>query len=302
MNPSIYRELSVNLGEMHICEHPIRHYPIGYLNNTPKTETELETGYPPTSITVVGIGDWGASISNLLSRTQPGIKCYEVRSVRAKSDSKNRQNLIRSVVKSDLFFLISDLKDLYATQLISSISSLARQTKSFSIGIAPQHRDDYQQLHTDATIYTPGIANCAGQDLKLMKMFIAKDVVQLLTDVILLGNAFFIDFADITYMLNKGRTFLMGEGIASGKNAGEIAADLALGEIRNKQIDKKEATVLLGFIEGSTVMTMDDFHIASMAMHDFISDGCDFIISPIQKETTEPNIKVSVLASFADNI
>ena len=121
-----------------------------------------------------------------------------------------------------------------------------------------------------------------------------------ISDLITVPGLVNVDFADVrTIMLNAGEA-LMGTGIASGENRGEVAARMALHSPMLEEITIEGARGVLINITGGTDMTIDDIHLATETVYEAAGSQANIIFGAVIDETMIDRVFVTVIAAGFD--
>lgn len=118
-----------------------------------------------------------------------------------------------------------------------------------------------------------------------------------ISDLILIPGLVNLDFADIkTIMLDAGEA-LMGTGIASGDNRGEIAAKMALQSPLLEEISIEGASGVLVNVTGGLDMTLFDVSMATETVHEAAGSGSNIIFGAVVDDSLNDRLFVTVIAT-----
>jgi cell division protein FtsZ len=121
-----------------------------------------------------------------------------------------------------------------------------------------------------------------------------------ISDLITVPGLVNVDFADVrTVMLNAGEA-LMGTGIASGDNRGEIAARMALHSPMLEDITIEGARGVLINITGGSDMTIEDIQMATETVYEAAGSQANIIFGAVIDETMAGRLFVTVIAAGFD--
>jgi cell division protein FtsZ len=121
-----------------------------------------------------------------------------------------------------------------------------------------------------------------------------------ISDLITVPGLVNVDFADVrTIMVNAGEA-LMGTGIASGENRGEIAARMALHSPMLEDITIEGARGVLINITGGTDMTIDDISMATETVYEAAGSQANIIFGAVIDEVMAGKLFVTVIAAGFD--
>ncbi len=118
-----------------------------------------------------------------------------------------------------------------------------------------------------------------------------------ISDLILIPGLVNLDFADIkTIMLDAGEA-LMGTGMASGDNRGEIAARMALQSPLLEEISIEGARGVLVNVTGGSDMALFDISMATETVHEAAGSGANIIFGAVIDDSLNDRIFVTVIAT-----
>jgi cell division protein FtsZ len=121
-----------------------------------------------------------------------------------------------------------------------------------------------------------------------------------ISDLITVPGLVNVDFADVrTIMLNAGEA-LMGTGIGSGENRGEIAAKMALHSPMLEDVSIEGARGVLINITGGQDMTIEDIQLASETVFEAAGSQANIIFGAVIDELLADRIFVTVIAAGFD--
>ena len=118
-----------------------------------------------------------------------------------------------------------------------------------------------------------------------------------ISDLILIPGLVNLDFADIkTIMLDAGEA-LMGTGMASGDNRGEIAARMALQSPLLEEISIEGARGVLVNVTGGSGMTLFDVSMATETVCEAAVSGANIIFGAVVDDSLNDKLLVTVIAT-----
>jgi cell division protein FtsZ len=121
-----------------------------------------------------------------------------------------------------------------------------------------------------------------------------------ISDLITVPGLVNVDFADVrTIMLNAGEA-LMGTGIASGENRGEVAARMALHSPMLEDISIEGARGVLINITGGHDMTIEDIHMATETVYEAAGSQANIIFGAVIDGAMTDRLFVTVIAAGFD--
>jgi len=118
-----------------------------------------------------------------------------------------------------------------------------------------------------------------------------------ISDLILVPGLVNLDFADIrTVMLDAGDA-LMGTGIASGENRGEIAARMALQSPLLEDISIEGAKGVIINVTGGRDLALYDVRMAAETVYEAAGTGANVIFGAVIDETMGDGLYVTIIAT-----
>lgn len=269
----------------------------------PKSHTDVSVA----KITILGIGSYGANVAELLAKNVAGIDCYEILFCQTGSDTEKITALISAVQESDLLFIITDFADPSSELLFDRFAAAASSKGSVTVGTLPGREDlkkyspEYLQewtKHVD-TLF-PISDNSVNQQQSFDEESTAQQpalvhAITTISNVITHDSMISVDFADIKAILQSGKIGRMGTGVASGSLRGATAAILALERLKDQQQKMEDITGALVCLEGSSLMTMDDYEDASRIIHEHLPDDSNILTGFLMGDQMGSNVRVTVL-------
>jgi len=146
-----------------------------------------------------------------------------------------------------------------------------------------------ESVDTLITIPNQRLLSVVDKNTLLTDSFMKADEILLsatkgISDLITVPGLVNVDFADIrTIMLNAGEA-LMGTGIASGENRGEVAARMALHSPMLEDITIEGARGVLINITGGSDMTIDDISMATETVYEAAGSQANIIFGAVIDE------------------
>ena len=146
------------------------------------------------------------------------------------------------------------------------------------------------------------LLNLVDRNTPLNDAFMIADEVLLsatrgISDLILIPGLVNLDFADIrTIMLDAGEA-LMGTGLASGDNRGEIAARMALQSPLLEDLSIQGARGVLVNITGGQDMSLFDVRMATETIYEAAGGDANIIFGAVIDDTLEDRLFVTVIAT-----
>ncbi len=161
--------------------------------------------------------------------------------------------------------------------------------------------------HVDTLITIPNqrLLSVVDKHTLLTDSFMKADEVLLsatkgISDLITVPGLVNVDFADVrTIMLNAGEA-LMGTGVASGENRGEIAARMALHSPMLEDISIEGARGVLINITGGHDMTIEDIHMATETVYEAAGSQANIIFGAVIDGAMTDRLFVTVIAAGFD--
>jgi cell division protein FtsZ len=121
-----------------------------------------------------------------------------------------------------------------------------------------------------------------------------------ISDLITVPGLVNVDFADVkTIMYNAGEA-LMGTGVASGENRGEIAAKMALHSPMLEDVSIEGARGVLINITGGNDLTIDDINLANETVFEAAGSQANIIFGAVIDPAMNDRLFVTVIAAGFD--
>ncbi|GAM10474.1 cell division protein FtsZ [Geobacter sp. OR-1] len=261
-------------------------------------------------INVVGIGAIGARIIRPLTNNQLHLHCFEVFFDPKTQIQPDLASVFEAARASDLLFLVSALDTFNSVAIKEALGTAAREAGALVVSIihSPDgsRRQDWNCTTayncwlnvSDACLVDNTASIGAGAFTKgFPGEFSARHLVSAITRLTTVRGMICVDFADIKSILGADRYACLGIGVAGGANKGHFAAENALARVREQGADLLKASGFLALIEGSTLITMQDFEEASCSIHGACNDDVNIICGLIIDETLGANVRVTIIAT-----
>jgi cell division protein FtsZ len=118
-----------------------------------------------------------------------------------------------------------------------------------------------------------------------------------ISDLITTTGLVNVDFADVKTIMQNAGEALMGTGIASGENRGEIAARMALHSPMLEEFSVEGAKGVLVNITGGPDLTFDDIHLAAETVYEAAGSQANIIFGTVIEEAMKDRLFVTVIAA-----
>jgi len=118
-----------------------------------------------------------------------------------------------------------------------------------------------------------------------------------ISDLITTTGLVNVDFADVKTIMQNAGEALMGTGIASGENRGEIAARMALHSPMLEEFSVEGARGVLVNITGGPDLTFDDIHLATETVYEAAGSQANIIFGTVIEEAMKDRLFVTVIAA-----
>jgi cell division protein FtsZ len=223
-----------------------------------------------------------------------------------------------SIMGANIVFVTCGMGGGTGTGASPEIARMAREMGALTLGIVTkpflfEGRRRHSQAdtginnisnHVDTLITIPNqkLVTIMEKGATLAESFLKADEVLLsatkgISDLITVPGLINLDFADIkTIMLNSGPA-LMGRGMASGANRGELAARMALYSPMLDDLSIEGARGVLVNITGGPDMTLDDVNMATTTIYEASGTEANIILGAVIDQTMFEQICVTVIAT-----
>ena len=256
-------------------------------------------------ICAVGIGTLGAEMVQILSRNLPGITCHEIIH-NSKGESLEQMATLLSLVReSDLLFILTGFDDEHCGAVARAVGHPAREAGvlTFAVipdesGISPQSLAQLAEVVD--TVFAVSARSLTGEKepfpIKKATLtgYSMRHMVTTITTMLHQRSFICVDFTDIVTMMREGSSGRLGVGVASGPDKGGIAAKQALERLSAQRISTFDATGVLAIVQGSSLLTMDDYDDVSRVIHDHVTSEVNVLVGFVTDDQLGYNVKVSV--------
>lgn len=161
--------------------------------------------------------------------------------------------------------------------------------------------------HVDTLITVPNqrLLTLVDKHTLLTDSFMKADEVLLsatkgISDLITTTGLVNVDFADVKTIMQNAGDALMGTGVASGENRGEIAARMALHSPMLEDFSIEGAKGVLINITGGPDVTFDDIHMATETVFAAAGSQANIIFGTVVDEAMRDRLFVTVIAAGFD--
>jgi cell division protein FtsZ len=118
-----------------------------------------------------------------------------------------------------------------------------------------------------------------------------------ISDLITIPGLVNVDFADVRTIMQNAGEAIMGTGVASGDNRGEVAARMALHSPMLDDTSVEGARGVLINITGGPDMTLDDVQLATETVYEAAGSQANIIFGAVIDDTMMDRIFVTVIAA-----
>ncbi len=226
-----------------------------------------------------------------------------------------------AVSEANIIFITCGMGGGTGTGASPLVAKIAREMGALTVGIVTkpflfeggrrtaQAENGIRQIkeHVDTLITIPNqrLLSVVDKHTLLTDSFMKADEVLLsatkgISDLISIPGLVNVDFADVkTVMQNAGQA-LMGTGIATGPDRGEIAAKMALHSPMLEDISVEGARGVLINVTGGKDLTIDDINLAAETIHEAAGSHAQIIFGAVIDETMNDRLFVTVIAAGFD--
>jgi cell division protein FtsZ len=121
-----------------------------------------------------------------------------------------------------------------------------------------------------------------------------------ISDLITVPGLVNVDFADVKTIMQNAGEAIMGTGVASGENRGEVAARMALHSPMLDDISVEGARGVLINITGGPDMTLEDIQLASETVYEAAGTQANIIFGAVLDDSMQDRVFVTVIAAGFD--
>jgi len=270
------------------------------------TIAEVYTNNYFPQIKVIGIGDTGNKIANLLNIDKK-IEVFNIDRFNFKGRLKNKLR------NTNLLFITTELKGKYIEEIVLFMTHIAKEMNIFTVIAVPfqlfsNENSTFDIVYQQIKNLLPFSDNCIvitnqsfivnsikPNEVKEKNQILAKtieDIIRVIIEPILIG----IDFSDIKIALQNGELSLVGIGSASGKNRITDAINQAIRSISLQSKDQFKASKLLVIFRVDKNITLAELDTAMQKIeNDFPADT--FIVFGAISSPKTGNFEVVIIAT-----
>lgn len=249
-------------------------------------------------IRVVGIGQEGSRLVQLLSGNLAGVTCHEIIPAPEQESSGDIAALLSSVRSCDLLFIVTEFDDDYCESIAHAVGHASCEAVVLTLvvtsptGMIPhQCNDGTGKWHdTMFSVSDDSLPICEESAPAAPEGVFVAAITSLVTHRTCIG----VDFNDVIRIMHEGSSGKIGIGIATGTDNASIAASRAIEHLRTQGVDISTARGVLAVVHGSSELAMDDFDSASMVIHKHISPDTNILIG-LDKRHVGQGVKVTIL-------
>ncbi|HBC46147.1 MAG TPA: cell division protein FtsZ [candidate division Zixibacteria bacterium] len=121
-----------------------------------------------------------------------------------------------------------------------------------------------------------------------------------ISDLITVPGLVNVDFADVKTIMHNAGEALMGTGVASGENRGEVAAKMALHSPMLEDVSIEGARGVLINITGGNDLTIDDINLANETVFEAAGSQANIIFGAVIDPAMNDRLFVTVIAAGFD--
>lgn len=258
-------------------------------------------------VSAVGVGEFGARMVEVLSRTVPGITCHEITQSPFSELPRQIPLLLCLVQQSDLVFILTDPERTESIAIAQEVVSASCDAGVLTIIVVPQGQDtmasqriveDLGGCFTGFCVSESCLPTQQGQlYCNALTGYTMRHVVAVITTLITHVSGICFDFADLRAVIRRGRFGRVGIGVgaASDPARGEVAALAALERLKSQSCHISDASGVLAAVHGSSALTMEDFDNATKIIQEAVGTDTDFVVGLISDEYLGGNVKVTIM-------
>ena len=226
-----------------------------------------------------------------------------------------------ALAEANIVFITCGMGGGTGTGASPMVAKMAKEMGALTVGIVTKpflfegHRRIAQadagirliKEHVDTLITIPNqrLLSVVDKHTLLTDSFLRADDVLLsatkgISDLITVPGLVNVDFADVKTIMQNAGEALMGTGVASGANRGEVAARMALHSPMLEDVSIEGARGVLINITGGNDLTIDDVHMASETVFEAAGSQANIIFGAVIDETMNDRLFVTVIAAGFD--
>jgi cell division protein FtsZ len=273
---------------------------------------DLENSEEGIHISVVGIGTRGEHIAATLSQKLLKPRCDNLAGAPGTKNHIAPPELLTAMRSTDLRFLLGGTEDDHQRRLFEAIGMGLKGDKGLTVGVIPDCgerprlvAEDLEQMNQAVDCLFKVSSECLSAPNKFlenprnreaMTRYAMRHTVSAITELIAERGIICIDFADVAAFLRCGTIGRLGTGVATDSERGRTAAMLAITRLEDQGAPLDTARGVLACVQGSTLMTMEDFDAASLAICEVASEDNPLIIGLLTEEYLGNNVRVTILS------
>jgi cell division protein FtsZ len=273
---------------------------------------DLENSEEGIHISVVGIGSRGEHIAATLSQKLLKPRCDNLAGAPGTKNHIAPPELLTAMRGTDLRFILGGTEDDHQRRLFEAIGMALKGDNGLTVGVIPASNgrpyplgEDLEQIHLAVDCIFKVSAECLSVPTKFlenpknheaMTRYAMRHTVSTITELITERGIICIDFADVAAFLRCGTIGRLGTGVATDSERGKTAAMLAMTRLEDQGAPLDTARGILACVQGSTLMTMEDFDAASLAICEVASEDNPLIIGLLTEEYLGNNVRVTILS------
>jgi len=273
------------------------------------TVVEVNSGYP--QIKVIGIGDTGNKIANLLN-IDKRIEVFNIDRFNFEEELKNK------LKNTDLLFIATGLEGKYIEEIVLFIAHIAKEMNIFTVIAVPfqlfsKENSTFDIIYQRVKNLLPFSDNCivityqsfTANPIKPTEVEEKKyqilaetieDIIRVIIEPILIG----IDFSDIKLALQNSGLSLVGIGSASGENRITDAINQAVKSISLQSKNQFKVSKLLVIFRVDENITLAELDTAMQKIeNNFPADT--FVVFGAIFSPKISNFKVVIIATGFEN-
>ena len=234
---------------------------------------------------------------------------------------ESRDEIIAALKDTDMIFITAGMGGGTGTGAAPVVSQIAKELDILTVGVVTKpfnfegkRRMEQAEIginnlkeHVDSLIVIPNerLKYVSEQKITFTNAFnIADDVlkqgVQSISELIQMPALVNLDFADVSAIMKEAGYAHMGVGRANGRDKAEIAANAAISSPLI-ETSMQGATGVIVSITGSPDIGLEEVEAASTIVANAASEDANIIWGATIDDTLEDEIKVTVVATGADN-
>lgn len=279
---------------------------------------EVDLDNIPRTI-AIGIGPFGAKVAKSLSTNSYCVESYEIASAPTGGDIVEVADLVATVQKCHLLFIISGFEDSNCDLLFNQLAETGKKTGVLTVGVipegdnwtssSPEHFAEHSKCVDTLIIISDRSLNEQQYQVTInaeqredLRGELIRDVIAGISHILTQAVMVTVFFDEIETAFKSGLVTRVGVGEASGVEQGSTATQLAVKELLDQQVCIESVTGAIAYMQVSSSVTMDEYEGMSRVIHEHFPEGINIAKSLLVNESMGNNVIVIIVAVQAERI